>query len=78
MVGKRGSVMTENMQSKYKRMNERLNELSTLNGNIARLAFYINENDMTDELAQAALKAQRTAMINYRDILQNRIIDGVY
>lgn len=78
MVGKRGSVMTENMQSKYKRMNERLNELSTLNGNIARLAFYINENDMTDELNQAALKAQRTAMINYRDILQNRIIDGVY
>lgn len=77
MVGKRGSVMTENMQSKYKRMNERLNELSTLNGNIARLAFYINENDMTDEMAQV-LEAQREAMTRYRDILQSRIINGVY
>lgn len=69
--------MTPDMQSKYKRMNERLNELSTLNGNIARLAFYINENDMTDALAQT-LQAQREAMINYRDILQNRIINGTY
>ncbi|MDD6716954.1 MAG: hypothetical protein PUF49_11380 [Firmicutes bacterium] len=69
--------MTENMQSKYKRMNERLNELSTLNGNIARLAFYINENDMTDEMAQV-LEAQREAMTRYRDILQSRIINGVY
>lgn len=69
--------MTQDMQSKYKRMNERLNELSTLNGNIARLAFYINENDMTDALAQT-LQAQREAMIRYRDILQSRIINGVY
>lgn len=69
--------MTQDMQSKYKRMNERLNELSTLNGNIARLAFYINENDMTDEL-DLVLQAQRKAMTEYRDILQNRIINGVY
>lgn len=41
------------------------------------LAFYINENYMTDEKAQI-LQAQREAMIGYRDILQNRIINGVY
>lgn len=69
--------MTLEMQSKYTRMNERLDELSTLNGNIARLAFYLNENNMTDELAQV-LQEQREVMIRYRDILQSRIINGTY
>lgn len=69
--------MTQDIQAKYQRMSDRLNELSALNGNIARLAFYINENDMIDEKAQV-LQEQREAMIKYRDILQNRIINGVY
>lgn len=69
--------MTQDIQAKYQRMSDRLNELSALNGNIARLAFYINENNMTDE-QDRILQAQREAMIRYRDILQNRIINGVY
>lgn len=69
--------MTQDMQKKYQRMNDRLNELSALNGNIARLAFYINENDMMDAKAQT-LQEQREIMIKYRDVLQNRIINGVY
>lgn len=69
--------MTQEQNAKYKRLNDRLNELSQLNGNIARLAFYINENDMTDA-RRCTLAEQREAMIKYRDVLQNRIINGAY
>ena len=69
--------MTQQMQDKFRRMNDRLNELSQLNGNIARLAFYINENDISD-MVRDTLKAQRGAMIQYRDLLEDRIINGSY
>ena len=69
--------MTQEMHSKYKRMNDRLNELSLLNANLAKLAFYINENGMTDEMRDT-LKAQREAMVQYRNLLQDRIVNGAY
>jgi hypothetical protein len=69
--------MTQEQNAKYKRLNDRLNELSQLNGNIGRLAFYINENYMTDAMC-CTLAEQREAMIKYRDVLQNRIINGAY
>ena len=66
-------------EKKYKRLVDRLNELSVLNANIGRLAFYMNNNhnrmvgvegkDMTDQL---------DAMCNYRAVLERRIIKGIY
>ena len=38
--------MNEETRKKYQRLNDRLNELNMLNGNIAKLAFYLNENDV--------------------------------
>lgn len=71
--------MTENMQSKHKRMNERLNELSMLNGNIARLAFYVNESsEGLDGEARVAMLRQLSAMKMYRDELERRIELGWY
>lgn len=58
-------------------MNKRLTELEQINGNIARLAFDINENYMTDAMYDT-LKAQLKAMVQYRNLLQDRIIDGAY
>ena len=70
-------MMTPEMQEKYVRMNKRLTELEQINGNIARLAFDINENYMTDAMYDT-LKAQLKAMVRYRNLLQTRIIDGLY
>lgn len=70
-------MMTPEMQEKYVRMNKRLTELEQINGNIARLAFDINENYMTDAMHDT-LKAQLKAMVRYQNLLQARIIDGLY
>ena len=69
--------MTPEMNEKYVRMNKRLTELEQINGNIARLAFDINENYMTDAMHHT-LKAQLKTMVQYRNLLQDRIIDGAY
>lgn len=69
--------MTQEQNAKYKRLNDRLNELSQLNANLARLAFYINENDISD-MVRDTLKAQRGAMIQYRNCLEDRITNGIY
>ena len=69
--------MTPEMSEKYVRMNKQLTELEQINGNIARLAFYINENDISDEMHNT-LKAQLGVMVQYRNLLQGRIIDGLY
>ena len=69
--------MTPEMNEKYVRMNKRLTELEQINGNIARLAFDINENDISDEMHDT-LKAQLKTMVQYRNLLQDRIIDGAY
>ena len=69
--------MTIEMSEKYKRLHDLIEELSLLNGNIARLTFYINENQPEGE-GQNAMKRQLSAMIDYRDELQRRISNGWY
>ena len=70
--------MDEKMYKKYVRLNDRINELSTLNTNIAKLSFYINENKIEDADCANALQGQLDLMIKYRDALQDRIINGYY
>ena len=70
--------MNEKMYKKYVRLNDRINELSTLNTNIAKLSFYINENQIEDADCANALQGQLDFMIKYRDALQDRIINGYY
>ena len=70
--------MNEKMYKKYVRLNDRINELSTLNTNIAKLAFYLNENKIEDADCANALQGQLDFMIKYRDALQDRIINGYY
>lgn len=68
--------MDAEMSEKYKRLQDRLEELRVLNGNIVRLAFYINENQPEDE--QNAILRQLAAMNEYRNELQRRISNGWY
>ena len=77
LPNKEEKEMTPVQQEKYKRMQDRVNELAGLNEKIAKLAFYIKENEISDDYARV-LKAQRSAMIQYRDILQERIVNGAY
>ena len=70
--------MNEKMYKKYVRLNDRINELSTLNTNIAKLSFYINENQIEDADCANALQGQLDFMIKYREALQDRIINGYY
>ena len=69
--------MKAEMSEKYKRLQDRLAELSALNGNIARMAFYINENQPEGEGKNAMLR-QLAAMNEYRDELERRISNGWY
>ena len=71
-------MMEKEMYAKYNRLNDRLNELSTLNTNIAKLAFYLNENKIEDADCANALQGQLDFMIKYRDALQDRITNGYY
>ena len=70
--------MNEKMYKKYVRLNDRINELSTLNTNIAKLAFYLNENKIEDADCANALQGQLDFMLKYRDALQDRITNGYY
>lgn len=67
----------ENKDKKFKRLADRLNELSALNVNIGRLAFYVNENDVEDG-AKEVMEEQLNAMCHYRNALQARILKGIY
>lgn len=69
--------MNQEQQTKYKRLNERLQELEKLNRDIAKLAFYINENPITADEEYLLMK-QLGHMSNYRDTLTLRISKGVY
>lgn len=69
--------MTQEQNAKYKRLNDRLNELSQLNGNIGRLAFYMTTTGV-DSATEQELNKQLTAMIDYRSCLENRITTGIY
>ena len=66
------------MYTKYNRLNDRIIELNVLESNIAKLAFYLNENKIEDADCANALQGQLDFMIKYRDALQDRIIDGYY
>ena len=70
--------MDGKMQKKFERLYDRIHELETLNNNIAKLAFYINENQIEDTDCENALEKQLDSMIKYRDVLQDRIINGYY
>ena len=70
--------MNEKMYKKYVRLNDRINELTTLNNNIAKLAFYLNENKIEDADCENALQGQLDFMLKYRDALQDRITNGYY
>lgn len=69
--------MTTEMYKKYNRLQDRLEELGVLNGNIVRLAFYINENQPEGEGKNAMLR-QLGAMKEYRNELQRRVENGWY
>ena len=70
--------MDEEMHKKYTRCYDRINELATLNKNIANLAFYVNENEIEDTDCRASMTEQLEAMVLYRDYLQYRIEKGYY
>ena len=71
-------MMEKEMYTKYNRLNDRIIELNVLESNIAKLAFYLNENKIEDADCANALQGQLDFMIKYRDALQDRIIDGYY
>lgn len=66
------------MHKKYARLYDRINELTTLNANIAKLAFYVNENNIEDADCRASMTEQLDAMVAYRDSLQYRIAKGYF
>lgn len=70
--------MNEEMHKKYMRLCDRLNELGVLNTNIAKLAFYVNENNIEDTDCRASMTEQLDAMVAYRDSLQHRIAKGYF
>lgn len=71
--------MTQEQSAKYKRLNDRLEELYELNGQIGRLSFYLsnNENELNDEIKNT-IKGQLAAMSSYRGRLEYRIEKGWY
>ena len=70
--------MEKEMYTKYNRLNDRIIELNVLESNIAKLAFYLNENKIEDADCANALQGQLDFMIKYRDALQDRITNGYY
>ena len=71
-------MMEKEMYTKYNRLNDRIIELNVLESNIAKLAFYLNENKIEDADCANALQGQLEFMIKYRDALQDRITNGYY
>ena len=71
-------MMEKQMYTKYNRLNDRIIELNVLESNIAKLAFYLNENKIEDADCANALQGQLDFMIKYRDALQDRITNGYY
>ena len=71
-------MMEKEMYTKYNRLNDRIIELNVLESNIAKLAFYLNENKIEDADCANALQGQLDPMLKYRDVLQDRIINGYY
>lgn len=70
--------MTNEQKEKYKRLQDRLKELSGLNEKIGRLAFYINTETENGNEVDELMNLQLSHMMNYRKILEQRIDRGVY
>ncbi|WP_455257704.1 crAss001_48 related protein [Peptoniphilus asaccharolyticus] len=70
--------MEKEKYEKYKRLKDRLEELSELDKKMGMLAFYINENTGIEAKIADTLDEQLEAMEKYRDILQERITMGWY
>ena len=71
-------MMDKEMYTKYNRLNDRIIELNVLESNIAKLAFYLNENKIEDADCANALQGQLDFMIKYRDAFQERSTNGYY
>lgn len=63
---------------KTTRLKERIIEMNELNTNIARLAFYLNENKIDDPDYEIELRNQLSAMVTYSKVLETRILNGWY
>ena len=70
--------MNEEMQRKYSRLLDRISELTALNANIAKLAFYVNENDIENTDCRSNMTEQLDAMVAERDVLRYRMEKGYY
>lgn len=69
--------MTQEQNAKYKRLNDRLNELSQINSNVGKLTFYMQNNELNEE-TEKEMKRQLEAMQVYRSCLESRITKGIY
>lgn len=70
--------MRDELEKKKERLYYRINELETLESDIARLKFFLNEEGSDDVECTIALYRQLGFMVQYRDVLQDRIEKGFY
>lgn len=70
--------MTNEQREKYKRLQDRLKELSDLYEKIGRLAFYINTEKENGNEVDELLNSQLGHMLKYATELERRICQGVY
>lgn len=72
--------MTEDKRAKYQRLKRITGELSELSEKIGKLAFFLNENELTgkSDFEITQLESQLDTMCSYRKILQARISIGNY
>ena len=69
--------MNEELEKKKERLLYRINELTSLESDIARLEFFLNEKSASVECTRV-LNIQLDAMTQYRDALLYRIENGYY
>ena len=70
--------MSEELEKKKERLYYRINELTALESDIARLEFFMNEKGSDEIECARALNRQLGFMVQYRDVLQYRIENGFY
>ena len=70
--------MTNEQREKYGRLQDRLKELKDLNERIGKLCFFINTETENGNEVYELMNLQLSHMMNYREILEQRIDRGVY
>ncbi|MEJ8751645.1 hypothetical protein WKS98_03290 [Lagierella sp. ICN-221743] len=70
--------MTNEQKEKYKRLQDRLKELSDLYEKIGKLSFYINTEKENGNEVDELLNSQLGHMLKYATELERRICQGVY